>query len=65
MEASLKNKTCPLNLGVGVSIRGSVVDVGFENCLPPILLDTAWGAGEIYSYHGIDTGINSPVARGR
>ena len=36
MEAGLKNKTCPSNPGVVVSVRGSVVDVRFENCLPPI-----------------------------
>jgi F-type H+-transporting ATPase subunit beta len=36
MEAGLKNRTCPSNPGVVVSVRGSVVDVRFENCLPPI-----------------------------
>ncbi len=36
MDADLKNKTCPSNPGVVVSVRGSVVDVRFENCLPPI-----------------------------
>lgn len=36
MQAGLKNRTCPENSGVVVSVRGSVVDVRFENCLPPI-----------------------------
>ena len=30
------NKTSPSNLGVVVSVRGSVVDIGFDAHLPPI-----------------------------
>lgn len=36
MEAGLKHRSYPWNSGVIVSVRGSVVDVRFENYLPPI-----------------------------
>ncbi|MEJ2347006.1 MAG: F0F1 ATP synthase subunit beta, partial [Gammaproteobacteria bacterium] len=36
MATGLKNSTCHSNPGVVVSVRGSVVDVRFDNCLPPI-----------------------------
>jgi F-type H+-transporting ATPase subunit beta len=36
METTMKNTPCPSNPGVVVSVRGSVVDVRFDNCLPPI-----------------------------
>lgn len=36
MEAGLKKSTCPLNPGVVVSIRGSVVVARFAKCLPAI-----------------------------
>jgi F-type H+/Na+-transporting ATPase subunit beta len=32
----MKSQTRPSNLGVVVSVRGSVVDVRFDECLPPI-----------------------------
>ena len=36
MEAVVKDRYCPANPGVVVSVRGSVVDVRFAKCLPPI-----------------------------
>ena len=36
MDAALQNKTSPANIGKVISIRGSVVDVGFEDRLPPV-----------------------------
>ena len=36
MATGLKNSTCHSNPGVVVSVRGSVVDVRFDHCLPPI-----------------------------
>jgi F-type H+-transporting ATPase subunit beta len=36
MATALKNTTCQANPGMVVSVRGSVVDVRFDNCLPPI-----------------------------
>ena len=32
----MKNRTSPSNLGAVVSVRGSVVDIGFDAHLPPI-----------------------------
>ena len=32
----MKNKTSPSNLGAVVSVRGSVVDIRFDEHLPPI-----------------------------
>src|SRR3984957_11131262 len=32
----MKNTSTPPNLGAVVSVRGSVVDVRFDQCLPPI-----------------------------
>ena len=32
----MKNKTSPSNIGAVVSVRGSVVDIRFEDHLPPI-----------------------------
>ncbi|MDR9502220.1 MAG: F0F1 ATP synthase subunit beta [Desulfurivibrionaceae bacterium] len=36
METGLKDRSCPENSGVVVSVRGSVVDIRFDHCLPPI-----------------------------
>jgi F-type H+-transporting ATPase subunit beta len=36
MATALKDTICQLNPGMVVSVRGSVVDVRFDNCLPPI-----------------------------
>lgn len=36
MDAGIKSQTCPSKGGVVASVRGSVVDVRFEHCLPPI-----------------------------
>ncbi len=36
MDAGLKDRSCPENSGVVVSVRGSVVDIRFEHCLPSI-----------------------------
>ena len=36
MATALKDTSCQANPGMVVSVRGSVVDVRFDNCLPPI-----------------------------
>lgn len=36
MDAVPQNKTNPANIGKVISVRGSVVDVGFEERLPPV-----------------------------
>jgi len=43
----MKNRTSPSNLGAVVSVRGSVVDIGFDAHLPPHLLAAARESREV------------------